>query len=176
MHKSLSLPAEVIREVKQETRGPLAQGLCLCGCLSLPQRQLTETESTVLIQAMLWREADLGRILFLLSPPFTYCMQILCPAHRNASALEELPKQHGRQAGKEVITGQGAKGLQECLTQPGGVEENQGRLPKSGDHFFHPWSLLSEAPMRKHLKVTDAITAKQQNVLNSHVPAATMLS
>lgn len=41
----------------------------------------------------------------------------------------------------------------------------------SRDHFFHRWPSFSGAPARtRHLKVTDAISVKQQNPLNPHTP------
>lgn len=60
-------------------------------------------------------------------------------AHRDeltVTILEELPAQQGRQASKEVITGQGAQGLQEPLTRArvGGG--------KSGKASYEWWPFL----------------------------------
>lgn len=105
----ISFPCrEVIKERRQEARGPLVQGLHFQQCL-FPFGEVTKTESIGLAQTMLHRHSRLGQDpLLLLSPsaPFTYSSsyhslitshrQTLFPTQRDGlygHCLTEFPSQ-----------------------------------------------------------------------------------
>lgn len=89
-----------------------------------------------------------------------------------ATVLQRSHHSRGERPVRRWLLWRVSKGLQEHLTQPGVGEGKSEKASYEQWLFLPSLAFFLRSPMKKqHLKVTDAITAKQQNSLNTHTPS-----